>query len=178
MSRNTLLALALTGILWGCTTYPQCKTETQQPDGRPPVIVDHYAAKEISPGNSWRVYLRAKQGDGAMKHIVAIVTQRGRGPYATCFIAIKPEESKQFAGFFFLRTPPNPNLTQDQFTMKVRVSDCQGNETEPLEFTLNFELGASQVVPDSWKPVADHKLGALMIDIKSTMPMTGPIMGR
>ena len=50
-----------------------------------PIIQESFAAKQISPYETWKVYLHASDPDGNMRSIYAVVEQPGVGPYpATC----------------------------------------------------------------------------------------------
>jgi len=140
------------------------------------MIIDSYAASAIRPGTPWQIYLHAKDDDGDMKQIVSILTQTGAGSYPTDFKNIKKKDSKEFAGYLWLRTPPDNNfINTTTMNLKIFVSDHQGNNSEPVEFSLQFEMGAAQKLPAKWEKYAKNNLGGILINIRGGR--RGPGMG-
>jgi hypothetical protein len=130
------------------------------------VILDSYAASVIRPGGTWRVFLQAKDDDGDMKDIAAMLTQTGVGLYSTDFTPIKQEDSKKLGGYLYLSTSIRErNLINDRLTLKLMVRDCQGNKSEPAEFHLRFDYVPPEKIPEKWEKLANRQLGPIMIDI-------------
>jgi hypothetical protein len=46
-----------------------------------PTITASFAASEMTPGATWKIYLKASDPDGDMRYIVAVVKQAGTGVY-------------------------------------------------------------------------------------------------
>ena len=140
------------------------------------MIIDSYAASVVRPGTSWRIYLHAKDDDGDMNQIVSMLTRTGAGSYPTDFKNIKKNDSKEFAGYLYLRTPADNNfIGTTTMNLKIFVSDHQGNKSEPVEFSVQFEMGAAQELPAKWEKYAKNSLGAILIDIGGGR--RGPGMG-
>jgi hypothetical protein len=171
MNMKALLVLVLIVLLLGCATPQQCKDLAGAGTGQPPVILDSHAARVIRPGGTWRVYLHAKDKDEDMKDIAAIINQTGVGLYPTSFTPVKAEDSKEVTGYLFLNTSARErNLINDRLTLKLMVRDCAGNKSKPVEFPLRFDYGPAEKTPAKWKETANRRLGAIMIDIESSLP--------
>ena len=79
MNRTLLTIMVLSSLFLVIAGLGQSFASEGEPKGQQPVIVDSYAASTVRPGNSWRVYLRAKDDDGNMKSIVATLSGPGSG---------------------------------------------------------------------------------------------------
>jgi hypothetical protein len=169
MIRKILLTIVFTQLLWGCATYPQCEKRTEKGKGRPPVLVDYYAAKVIRPGRTWKLYLRAEDKDGDMNNIVVMLSQTGVGTYPTAFTRLNGDDSQTVAGYLFLNTPPDQALVWDTLSFEVFVRDCEGNRSNRVKFQLGFNYKPPpQSLPEKWQAVADRSLGAIMLRIISS----------
>jgi hypothetical protein len=175
MGKRFLFALALIMLVWGFPDFQDYAARAQE-GGQAPLIIDSYAASVIRPGASWRIYLHAQDDDGDMKQIVSVLTRTGAGSHPTDFKNIKKKDRKEFAGYLYLRTPPDNNfISTTTVNLKIFVSDHQGNKSEPVEFSLQFASGAAQELPAKWEEYAKNSLGAIMIDIGGGR--RGPGMG-
>jgi hypothetical protein len=167
MRIKTFMALAVSAHLWGCAAPQQCETTAGK--GQAPVILDSYAPEEIRSGRTWRIYLHAKDDDGDMMDIAAIVRQPGMGTYTTDFTRIKAVDSKEVAGYLFLSTPVDSNLYGEKLNLKMFVRDCQGNKSDPVNFPLKFGFRpAQEELPGKWGKAADNQLGAIMIELRGS----------
>ncbi|MGD8370726.1 MAG: hypothetical protein PVG64_03155 [Syntrophobacterales bacterium] len=165
MGKRFLFALALIMLVWGFPDFQDYAARAQE-GGQAPLIIDSYAASVIRPGASWRIYLHAKDDDGDMKQIVSMLTRTGAGSYPTDFKKIKKKDSKEFAGYLYLRTPPDNNfIGTTTMNLKIFLSDHQGNKSAPVEFSLKFALGGAQELPAKWEKYTKNSLGAILIDI-------------
>jgi hypothetical protein len=166
MLKKNLPVILFFLFVTGCTT---CKgVKTAPAGGEPPVISDSYAPKSVRPGASWRVYLKAQDVDGDMKDIAAVLWQAGVGYYSTSVTLIRGEDRKDFAGYLFLTTPADSSLMWDEFKLTVLVRDCQGNKSESIDLPMRFDLASTEKLPGEWQMAANHRLGAIMIDIESS----------
>jgi hypothetical protein len=168
--KKNVIVILLLFLLAGCTT---CKgARTGEGGDQPPMILDSYAAESVRPGATWRVFLEAKDPDGDMHAIVTELVQPGVGSYPTDFTYIKEADQEGFAGYLILPTPTDSGLLQDSIEATLTVQDCEGNKSKPVTLTLKFnyktEFGP-QKVPEKWRTAADHKLGTIMVQIKSTL---------
>ena len=164
MLKRALLTIALSSIVWGCTAFT--RTQVVNPDA--PVITDYYAAEVISLGTTWRVYLHARDKNGDMRDIVCVLAQRGHVTYPASVTRLSEKHREEVAGFLTMRTPIDTNLWKDSFTLRVLVRDEQGNRSERVELPLRFGRGSEQKTPEKWKKVADHSLGRIQVQIRST----------
>ena len=168
MLKRVFITIALSLMVWGCGTSSQQGTQSESDRGEAPVIIGYYAAEVIRPGATWRVYLHAKDNDGDMRSIASVLLQTGHTPYPTDITTIDRKNAGEVAGFLFLRTPTDRNLTRDRFTLRVMVRDSQGNRSERVEIPLRFSNVPAAETPEKWAKKADHRLGALQIRIQSS----------
>ena len=170
MKKRFFYYLLILAILGGCAT-PKTMREQAEPKeeiGEAPVIIDYYATEVIRPGDSWKVYLHAKDNDGDMKDIVSVLEQVGDVPYGACVSRIKKKDGREVAGYLFLKTPKDRYLFSDQFNLKVVVRDRQGNRSERVELPLRFGKVQQKEIPEKWEKAADRRLGAASHEIMST----------
>ena len=171
MSKKIYVLLALCILFSGCASFTRCEKISTSGKGQPPVILDSYAASQIRPGETWRIYLRAKDPDGDMKEMIQALMREGSSLSNTAFTQIKAEHSAEMAGYIFMRTPSTATadynrLTFMGITLRITLRDCQGNKSEDVEFPLHFTLeDAHDDLPAEWQDVADNSLGAVMIDL-------------
>ena len=160
MKRAVLVSLALSFILGIGAVPPQSSANSG------PVLLDSYAIKVVRPGNTWRVYLRAKHDNGSMRTIVAAITGPGVVGERSITRIRNKDWRQEFGGYLFLRTPRDRNLLRRQFTLHVFVRDSNDAKSETAEFPLAFNNKVDSVdLPAEWQDVAEQKLGAIQIQI-------------
>ena len=170
MLKNNVILFLLFALVAGCTTYKGVKTA--QDGGTPPMILGSYASESVRPGATWRVYLEAKDPDGDIQSIIAQLSQPGIGYYPVDFTYMKGADREGFAGYLILNTPRDYNLLQEYVEVKLTLLDCEGNKSEPVRFTLRFDLKSGygpQEVPERWQGAAERKLGTIMVQIRSVV---------
>ena len=180
MLKKNVLVILLLFFLAGCTA---CKgVKTTQGGDEPPMILDSYAAESVRPGATWRVFLKAQDADGDMHSIITQLVQPGIGYYPPDFTYIKGAEREGFAGYLILTTPPDYWLLQEYVEATITIQDCEGNKSEPVNFTLRFDNKSGygpQEVPEKWQMAAKRKLGTIMVEIRSIVQDNqGEDMGR
>ena len=169
MLRKVSIFIPLLLLLAGCTTCKGVKAPSG--GGAAPVILDFYDTAPIRPGTSWRVFLKAEDSDSDIHYIAAQLWQPGVGYYPSSFNYIKGAEREGFEGYIFLRTPADRTLLRDTFYLRVLLRDCEGNSSEPVRFTLRFDLKTAyglQSVPEKWQTAAKRKLGSIQVEIISS----------
>ena len=170
MSKKNLLVIVLLFLVAGCTT---CKgARTGEGGDEPPIILDSYAAESVRPGATWRVYLEAQDPDGDIHSIITQLVQPGIGYYPPDFTYIKEADREGFAGYLILRTPQDYDLLQEYVEATLTIQDCEGNKSEPVNFTLRFDNKSGfgpQEVPEKWQMAANNKLGTIMVEIRSVL---------
>ena len=170
MNKKIYVFVALCILVSGCASFTRCDEISTSGTGQPPVILDSYAPSQIRPGATWRVYIRAKDPDGDMKETIQVLMRGGSGPFKTTFAPLRAEHSAEMGGFFFLRTPSSAQADYSRLgftglTLRITIRDCQGNQSEQVEFPLHFTFEAAHDLPPEWNDVADRSLGAVMIDL-------------
>jgi hypothetical protein len=175
MKKRIYLVLGLSALIWGCATFTNCEKISTSGKGQPPVILDSFAVSEIRPGESWRVYIRAKDPDGDMMETIQIIIRGDSGPFKTTFSPLHAKYRADMNGYFFLRTPPSTQADYTRLgnmglTLRMSIRDCQNNEQ--VEFPLRFTPKASHDLPPEWNEVADLSLGAIMFDLTTILTPT------
>lgn len=173
MKMRLYIALVSTLLVGSCSGLQvQDYHEVFEEQGKPPVLIDYYAAAVIRPGTTWKIYLAAQDNDGDMVYIATTLFQRGFGYYATDYTRLTGKERKEFEGYVALRTPPEESLTQDKFTMEVLIRDRQRNSSEIVKLPLSFSQVQQENTPDKWQAVAKNRLGVLVTEVQSTQRIT------
>jgi hypothetical protein len=171
MFRKILFAILLATLLVGCQKPPQFEQQHPGAQGQPPELLGSYAAKEIRPGETWNIYLKAKDVNGDMKYIVAVLFMEGQGSYPTSEIWLKGENRSEFDGYIFLHTPMDETLVAEMDTLSVSIfiRDWAGNKSQTIKLPLSFEPGKiPKKVPAQWQQAAKHQLGYINNSIMST----------
>ena len=169
MKAKFLVTLALSFLIFGCAGSQPHGADVGKDRGNAPIIVDSYAPGVIRPGQTWRIYLHARDDDSDMKNIVTVFSKEGRTPFRTTVTRIQDTDRKELAGHLFLRIPHNSDLFKRSFTFTVMVRDSQGNMSEPVDFPLRFAFGQDTDVPEIWQEAANRKLGAILVDLDGLM---------
>jgi hypothetical protein len=167
-----MLPLLCLLLLGGCASSNPEKVERKRHQEElkltsSPVIIDYYAAEVIRPGDSWRIYLHARDDDGDIKDIAFVLEQTGGTNYVSV-TPLKRTKGQEVAGYLLLRTPRDKDLIGNQFTMKVTVLDSQGNRSEPIELPLRIGRKSKQKIPEKWEKISDLRLGTVRIRIESS----------
>ena len=170
MLKKNVLVILLFFLVAGCTT---CKVaKTGEGGDEPPVILDSYGAESVRPGATWRVFLETQDPDGDIHSIITQLVQPGIGYYPPDFTYIKGADRESFAGYLILRTPRDFDLLQEYVEATLTIQDCEGNKSEPVNFTLRFDNKSGfgpQEVPEKWQMAANNKIGTIMVDIESVI---------
>jgi len=170
MLKKNVLVILLLFLLAGCTT---CKwAKTGEGGDEPPIVLDSYAAESVRPGATWRVFLEVQDADGDIHSIITQLVQPGIGYYPPDFTYIKEADREGFAGYLILRTPRDFDLLQEYVEATLTVQDCEGNKSEPVNFTLRFDNKSGfgpQEAPEKWQMAANNKLGTIMVEIRSVL---------
>jgi hypothetical protein len=171
MLRKIFFAIVLTTFVAGCQKPPNFEQENPGAKGHPPELLGYYAAKEVDPGETWNIYLKAKDVDGDMKYIVAVLSMEGDGDYAPSEIWLKGEKRSEFDGYIFLNTPADDTLVtqMDTLTLSIYIRDWAGNKSQTVKLPLSFEPGrVPEKVPAQWQQAAEEQIGYINNTIMST----------
>ncbi len=133
-----------------------------------PVIHEVFASKEITSGDTWKIYLKASNPNGEIKRIYALIYQPGVGEYPLSILRVRSENQKEISGFLSLSTA-TPYYPVDflNLTLTVHLQDTSGAFSEPAVFPLYISGRSAQDLPPQgvFKEV---NLGALPILLKRT----------
>ncbi len=129
---------------------------------RIPVIHSAFAAREISPGETWKIYLEASAMNGDMKNIFSIIERGNSFPSIT---RIHEKNRKHLAGYLFLKTMNTADpFANSNLTLRVWIQDAAGHFSEPVVFPLRFQ---SPSRPEEPPPglFAEENLGPIMVQL-------------
>ena len=134
-----------------------------------PVITEAFASKELIPGHTWKVYLKASDPDGDMQYIVSNVYQPGWGDYPLSRTRIKEETRKELDGYIYLNTLiPEGYEFLNFFTIRltVQIQDKAGHYSNPVVFPVTFNYRAVQepAPPGVFK---EQDLGPILVNLHS-----------
>ena len=143
------------------------------PGGKPagtvlPVITAAFASKTLTPGDTWKVYLKATDPDGDMRYIYASVFQTGRGDYSPNRTRIAPENARELNGFIYLNTVVPGGYEFLNFvtvTLTVSVQDRAGHYSESVVFPLSFSGIYTQEPPPPGE-FREQALGPIMVTLR------------
>jgi hypothetical protein len=164
MKRNRLTAVIslMVGMSW-LYLGPEALGANQNP-----VIMESFAAKEIKPGDTWKIYLKASDPTGKMKYIYATIDQAGGMAYPLSMTRIKRQNSKELSGYIYLYSP-SPNGTYDMtfqvLNLTVHIGDGSGNFSNAAVFPLTFQPRAVQEAPPAGV-FKEEELGPIMIELQ------------
>jgi hypothetical protein len=131
-----------------------------------PIIHQSYAANQIWPGDTWKVYLIASDPDGDMKNLVCTIDQPGVGTYPVSMIRIAEGRKKELSGYIFLNTQSLEDLTFVNLTLTVQVQDMAGHYSQPATFPLLL-TGTGQQEPPLPGAFQEVNLGPIMIRLRT-----------
>ena len=140
------------------------KTGIAKGPPRPPVITQTFASEEISPGDTWKIYLRAKDSEGEMKAIHATVDQPGRGPQTAGSIPVPEGQRRELSGFLYLNTSGIQGGAFLNLTLTIRIRDGSGHFSQPVSFPLALNPRAVQESPPLGA-FPESELGPIMVSL-------------
>ena len=172
-----LVTLLLTA---GCATMMSFEEKEKIYGKEAPVITETYASKQINPGDTWKVYLKASDPDGDMESIVATVQMVGSGTHPVSFTRIMDGSRKELAGYVSLSTL-NPSgdawLNNMTLTLTVQIKDRAGHLGKAVIFPLEFNRRYVQEPPLPGV-FPEQYLGPIMITLRSFHDDQGTGEGR
>ena len=152
----------------GCA-IPMSFEEREKKYGKEaPVIVEAYASKQMRPGDTWKIYLKASDPGGDMHRIVAVVNQPGFGPYPISHTRIQEGNGKELSGYVYLNTggPYGTDwLNFLSLSVTVHVQDRSGHFSEPVSFPVSFQNRYSQEPPPAGK-FKEQDLGPILVILR------------
>ena len=149
MSKIFLAGFALLFFGSACAGLQSSELGGSAGKGKPPVISQSFASKQLAAGDTWKIFLNASDVNGDMKQIVSTVSQPGVGE-SVSYTRIKKEDEKEFSGYIYLTTFNSPNYSALNFTtltLTVQIKDAAGNISKPQVFPLSFNSTFTQEPP-------------------------------
>jgi hypothetical protein len=140
------------------------KTSNGENQPHRPVVTQFFAAQEIRPGETWKIYLRASDPEGEMKAIYATIDQPGRGPQSAGPIPVPEGQRRELSGFLYLNTAGNPGSAFLNLTLTVQIRDRAGNYSHPISFSLALNPRAVQESPPAGV-FEERDLGPIMVSL-------------
>ncbi len=135
--------------------------------GGVPIITQAFASKEVRPGESWKIYLKASDPNGEMKSIYATVYQPGVGQYPATVIRVKEGNQKELSGYIYLPTFTSWHpMDYANLSVSVQVQDRGGNFSDPVGFLLSLNPRTSQEGPPQGV-FKEQELGPIMVRLKT-----------
>lgn len=176
MRRTHLKALVLCWLVIagaGCAAAEKKSGESPSQPGQPakpplalPVINQSFASPQISPGKTWKVYLKASDADGDMKEFVCTIHQPGVGTYPVSITRIREGNQENLSGYLYLVVDAFRNLDFVELTLTVQVRDRAGQLSEPAKFSLSINSRYAQEAPPEGA-FQENNLGPIMIQLRT-----------
>ena len=160
------LALILT--VSGCATMMDMQAREKTYGKASPVITASFASQELRPGDSWKIYLKASDPDGDMQSVVAVVEQKGLGPYPISYTRLKEGNQKELSGYVFLNTSGpfgDSWLYSYSFTVTIQIKDKAGHVSQPGSFKVSFNNRVTQQPPPSGT-FEENSLGPILVVLR------------
>ena len=169
--RNRIVAgMVILLLMAGCTTITMMSFEEKEKTygKESSVITETFASKQLRPGDTWKIYLKASDPGGDMHKIVAVVNQPGLGPYPAAYTKIPEGNNKELSGYIYLNTS-GPYGTGWQnflsFSVTIQIQDRAGHFSEPVSFPLSFQSRYTQEPPPPEK-FKEQDLGPIMVVLR------------
>jgi hypothetical protein len=157
----------------GCATMMSFEEKEKTYGKEAPVVSETFASKQMRPGDTWKIYLKASDPGGDMHRITAVVNQPGFGPYPISLTKIQEGNSKELSGYIYLNTS-GPYGTEWQnflsLSVTVQIQDRAGHYSDPVSFPLGLQSRHTQEPPPSGK-FKEQDLGPIMVVLQD--PATG-----
>ena len=132
--------------------------------GKPPVVHQSFAAKQIRLGDTWKIYLQASDPDEDMKAIVCTIDQAETGTYPASFTSIPEDQRRELSGYIYIKTFLNQGLNFLTLTLTVQIQDKAGNYSPPAPFPLTFDPLAKEENPATGL-FQERDLGPILIQL-------------
>jgi hypothetical protein len=115
----------------------------------PPAWKASYAAREISPGDTWFIYLKASDLDGDMEFVNVWPMYPGRST-TPARLKVERDQAQHLSGYLTLNSMELGNLDQlfhGWIRLRVTLEDRAGHQSDASEFRLDFVNGAKAAGP-------------------------------
>lgn len=165
MFKKWAIVMGLLFLLAGCAAMDPIEIREQKYGKSIPVISESFASKQIKPGDTWKVYLKAADPDGDMKNIVCVIDQAGKGVYPVSRTRIREEDAKELSGFIYLYTAGIQGLNYVPLTLTVQIEDKAGHFSQPVSFPLFLNNRSIQEKPAAGV-FQEKEIGPILINLR------------
>ena len=168
MKSRIAVGMVILLLVVGCATTMNFEEREKAYGKEASVIAETFASKQVRPGDTWKIYLKASDPGGDMHRILAVVNQPGFGPYPISLTKIQGGNGKELSGYVFLNTS-GPYGTEWQnfltFSVTVQIQDRAGHFSEPVSFPLSFQDRYTQDPPPPGK-FKEESLGPILVVLR------------
>ncbi len=169
MKKRILIGMVALLLTVGCATLMTFEQREKIYGKEAPIITESYSSKQMNPGDTWKVYLKASDPNGDMESILATVDMVGSGTHPISHTRIQEENRKELSGYLSLITS-NPSgdawLNNLTLTLTIQIKDRAGHFSRPVIFPLEFNYRYVQEPPPSGV-FPEKNLGPIMITLRS-----------
>ena len=169
MKNRIVAGMAVLLLTVGCATMMSFEEREKTYGKEASVITETFASKQMRPGDTWKIYLKASDPDGDMESIVATVVLVGSGTHPVSYTRIKDGNRKELSGYVSLSSW-NPSgegwLNNLTLTLTVQIKDRAGHLSKAVTFPLEFNSRYVQEPPPSGV-FPEQYLGPIMITLRS-----------
>ena len=167
MKNGIVAGMVVLLLTVGCATMMSFEEREKLYGKEAPVITETYASKQMNPGDTWKVYLKASDPDGDMESIVATVQMVGSGTHPVSFTRIQDGNRKELSGYVSLSTPSGEGwLNNLTLTLTVQIKDRARHLSKAVAFPLEFNSRYVQEPPPPGV-FPEQYLGPIMITLRS-----------
>ncbi len=169
MEKRIAAGLVILLLTIGCATLMSFEEREKIYGKEASIITESYASKQMKPGDTWKVYLKASDPNGDMDSIVATVDMAGSGTHPVSHTRIGDGNRKELSGYVSLSTS-NPSgyawLNNLSLTLTIQIKDRVGHFSKPVTFPLAFNYRYVQDPPPAGV-FPEQDLGPIMITLRS-----------
>ncbi len=166
MNKKLLGVFVILFLAMGLSTLMAAEVRERAQVKAVPVITQSFAAREVRPGDTWKVYLNISNPDGGLKDIYASVVQLGVGEYPVGIIKIQGQNRKELSGYIYLDTwTPYTTLEFVSLNLTVQARDRAGRFSAPVVFPLYIHSRATQEAPPQGL-FKEEDLGPIMVTLR------------
>jgi hypothetical protein len=155
-------------LMAGCATIKNVEEREKTYGKEAPVITENFASKQLRPGDTWKIYLKASDPGGDIYRVVAMVNQPGLGLYPVSYTKVPQENGKELSGYIYLNTHGPYGVGWQNFlslSVTIQIQDRAGHFSEPVTFPLSLQNRYTQEPPPTGK-FKEQSLGPIMVVLR------------
>ena len=167
MKKKLFIFPLLLVFIMGCSMMMDMAAREKVYGKAAPVVTDSFASKEIMPGDTWKVYLKASDPDGDMDSVVSEIYQGGVGNYPISFTKIREGNRRELNGYVYLNTLSAGGSQWENFwyiDLTLSIKDKAGHYSKPVVYRLTFQGRSTQEPPPSGV-FQEQDLGPILVNL-------------